>query len=93
MAIGMEDEPAPFGIANVESEGVELMRGTEPDETIAASLGTGFEILAIVFADRAMNAIGANNQIVAGPLFRLVHHAAIVYRHTQRQCALAQDAQ
>src|SRR5579884_1632714 len=71
-AIGVQVEPAPFGFAEIEREGVELFARPQPDETIGPNLNVGPEYV-FVFAPRGRgDAIRGNNEvIVRGVIVRI----------------------
>src|SRR5215831_4923184 len=63
-AVGVQVEPAPLGLLEVEGECVQLFAATEPDEPIVARLYVRFENLLVLLARDRGCAIRGDHQVV-----------------------------
>ena len=72
-AVGMCLEPAPFGFDEDEREGLEQLMRAEPGESIGALLDGRLEVIGITRADRAVDAVGRDDQIGIGELGDVAH--------------------
>src|SRR5262249_46148455 len=63
-AVSVQGEPAPWGFAEVEGEGVEFLSCAQPDETVFANLNIGFEEGFVFAAGGGRGAVPGNDEII-----------------------------
>ena len=64
--IGVRDERTPFGFLKDKREGIERPGRAHPGEHIGAEVHLGLEVLDILFAEAAVDAVGQHHQIGIG---------------------------
>ncbi len=67
-AVGVEIEPAPFRLAEVERERIELDASAEPDEAIGPRLDIGVEGILVSLPRGGCRAVGRDDEIVLGSI-------------------------
>ena len=66
--IGVGPDPSGLGLLERESEGVERLGRAEPGEAVGAGFGIDPEMLGIMVAKAAVDAVGADDEVVFGPM-------------------------
>ena len=91
-AVGVRLEPAPFGLLEVEGEGVEELGGAQPDEAALPQVDVGLVGRGVLLAQAAVEAVGRDDQV--GIDVRVVDDLGLVAdRDAQLLAARAQDVQ
>ncbi len=92
-AIGVGLEPAPLGLDKDEGEGIEQLVRAEPGESVRARFDGRSEMLRIACADRAVDAIGCDDQVGVGEFGDVLHLALEDQFHAEFDRAFVEDAE
>ena len=91
--IGMRDERAPLGLLEDEGEGVERLGRAHPGELVGAQIDLRLEVVDVLVAEAAVDAVGEHDQIGIGKAAFVVDIGFEQDRHAEFAGALLQDQQ
>ncbi len=92
-AIGVGLEPAPLGLDEDEGEGIEQLVRAEPGEAVGAHLDGGLKVIGVACADRAVDAIGCDDQVGVGEFGDVVDLALEDQLHAEFRRAVLENVE
>ena len=89
--VGVGDERPPLGLLEDEGEGIERPGRAHPRELVGAQIDLGLEMIDILVAEAAVDAVGQHDQIGIGEAAFVVDIGFELERHAEFAGALLQD--